>query len=365
MKQSSRNREIVPQSKVKAKISNIIQLNELTWLIQPTAVTMMRYDYTLNQTKIFVTIIDKMQESIQNIIKNQKPYYQTTLFSDDQFETDGNSIYLTIGMSDFGINRKHYDQLKDALRTLVAITVETPVKDVNGRKWHKFQNLCQAYIPDKKYVTEVIIKIEKDMALRLVNMDFGYHKIAKELIYNSTNMYTPRLYMFICSWKHQKTYKILTSEFRAWLCLENKYSRFNDFVKRVIDPSQEELRKKSELGLCDCYFDWHPVYDNNQRKSGEPKYLQFTITEAPKVLTERQLEELSKKQSTVNDMLITHYGLVRSQAKEISMHVTLDNFQETLVKLTELREYIQKNHQTITNSSSYVYSSMKKYFGGE
>ena len=35
------------------------------WLIQPTVLTMMRYDYTQMQSKIFLQVISKMQKSIK------------------------------------------------------------------------------------------------------------------------------------------------------------------------------------------------------------------------------------------------------------------------------------------------------------
>ena len=44
--------------------SDLIPLENETWLLQPIAVTMMRHDYSLMQIRILVCIVEKMQQKL-------------------------------------------------------------------------------------------------------------------------------------------------------------------------------------------------------------------------------------------------------------------------------------------------------------
>ena len=52
--------------------TELIPVEEETWLLQPIAVTMMRHDYSLIQIRILVTIVEFMQNKLHKILNKEK-----------------------------------------------------------------------------------------------------------------------------------------------------------------------------------------------------------------------------------------------------------------------------------------------------
>ena len=125
---------------------------------------------------------------------------------------------------------------------LAAIPVEIPYKTSEGRKYTKATNLCDVYIPeDRSYNKYAILKLDRSVAERLVSLDFGYHRLGKQIVFACKNRYTQRIYMFIESWVDKGRTVIKTLEFRKMLRLENNYKKFSDFCRRVLEPAKQEL----------------------------------------------------------------------------------------------------------------------------
>ena len=58
---------------IKRTISDaLIPIKDETWLIQPIAVTMMRYDYSLIQVRILVSIVENLQAILLGILNNKQ-----------------------------------------------------------------------------------------------------------------------------------------------------------------------------------------------------------------------------------------------------------------------------------------------------
>ena len=52
--------------------TELIPIEEETWLLQPIAVTMMRHDYSLIQIRILVSIVEFMQNKLYDILNRKK-----------------------------------------------------------------------------------------------------------------------------------------------------------------------------------------------------------------------------------------------------------------------------------------------------
>ena len=94
-----------------------------------------------------------------------------------------------------------------------------------------------------------ILKLDHTVAERLVSLDFGYHRLGKQIVFACKNRYTQRIYMFIESWVDKGRTVIKTLEFRKMLRLENNYKKFSDFCRRVLDPAMQELKELAERGF--------------------------------------------------------------------------------------------------------------------
>lgn len=341
--------------------TDLIPVEEETWLLQPIAVTMMRHDYSLIQIRILVTIVEFMQSKLHNILNKDK--MEPEIFSDVELDNDGRLEIKTL-FKTLGVDPNHYPQLRQSLKMLAAIPVEIPYKTVDGRSYLKVTNLCDVYIPKDTglYEKYAVLKIDRTVAKRLVSLDLGYHRLGKQIVFACRNRYTQRIYMFIESWLDKGSTHIKTLEFRKMLRLESNYKKFSDFTRRVLEPAKEELRSLAENGFCDCYFEYEKRYTNGQR-GGEPDELVFQIYR-PKSKLNKQLQDVTDMQrSQFADMLVRYFGFDQTVAKKTSERVTPANYQGAVSKLVDLRNRLRTD-LTIHDRAAYTYRVLDNLFRG-
>ena len=315
---------------VKRGISNdLIPIEEETWLLQPIAVTMMRHDYSLIQVRILVSIVESLQSILHGILNNKRGF-QLDLFQTDELDEDGR-MPIKLPFKELGVDPNHYPQLRNSLKMLASIPVEIPYKTAEGRKYTKATNLCDVYIPeDRSYNKYAILKLDHTVAERLVSLDFGYHRLGKQIVFACKNRYTQRIYMFIESWVEKGRTVIKTIDFRKMLRLENNYKKFSDFCRRVLDPAMQELKELSEKGFCDCYFEYDKKYDHGQR-GGEPDELIFVIYRTKDKMNV-QLQEMTQTQRRqFQQYLVQYFDFTPVNAQQMADRITAETYQEAVL----------------------------------
>lgn len=341
--------------------SDLIPIEEETWLLQPIAVTMMRHDYSLIQIRILVTIVEFMQSKLHSMLN--KSYLQPEIFSESELDNDGRVEIKTL-FKTLGVDPNHYPQLRESLKMLASIPVEIPYKTLDGRSYQKVTNLCDVYIPNDPglYEKYAVLKIDRTVAQRLVSLDLGYHKLGKQIVFACRNRYTQRIYMFIGSWLDKGGTRIKTSEFRKMLRLEDSYKRFSDFTRRVLEPAREELLSLAENGFCDCYFEYDKRYNQGQR-GGEPDELVFQIYR-PKGKLNKQLKDITDMQrDQFADMLVRYFGFDIKVSKKMSDRIMPSNYQRAVSKLVDLRNRLRTD-LTIHDRAAYTYRVLDNLFRG-
>jgi len=353
---------MVKQKKVlKRTIStDLIPIKDETWLIQPLAVTTMRHDFSKTQIKVLVSLIEKLQNKIHEQMNNPS----RDLFHGEDFDEDG-KIPVQLYYKDLGVSDSNYSTLEDSLKMLSHIPVEIAAKGKDEKKnWVKSTNLCDVYIYDNvKYNKYAVVKMSPDIADRLISLEFGYHKLGKEVIFSARNKYTQRIYMILEAWITKGWCRLDMMDFRKSLRLETKYSTYYDFEKRVLKPACKELKETADQGYCDCYFDYKPEYAPGQKRSEYPPTLYFKITKVQSEM-DKQLREIVKGyQANFGLLLQKHFKFVRVNSEKLSTYITNDNYSGALKKMTELKQYIDMHGSEITDKIGYVYKSFLNYFG--
>lgn len=336
---------------------DLIPLEEETWLLQPIAVTMMRHDYSLIQVRILVTIVENLQTILHKLLNNRNPQ-ELSIFKSDELDEDGR-MPIKMPYRQLGVDPNHYPQLRNSLKMLASIPVEIPYKTAEGRKYTKATNLCDVYIPeDTGYSKYAILKIDRNVAERLVSLDFGYHRLGKQIVFACKNRYTQRIYMFIESWVDRGQAIIKTIEFRKMLRLENNYKKFSDLCRRVLEPARQELQELALNGFCDCYFTYEKKYREG-RKSGEPDELIFNVI-SQKNKINRQLEQLTEQQRRqFADLLMRHFRFTPSNAEKLAQRLNAEVFPLAMQKLVELRQ--RATHANgIMDMAAYTYKSIEQ-----
>lgn len=339
--------------------SDLIPIENETWLLQPIAVTMMRHDYSLIQIRILVSIVEHLQEKLYEILN--KTLREPTIFRQSELGDDGRlevQVYFK-GL----VDPNHYPQLRESLKMLASVPVEIPFKTPDGKNYLKVTNLCDVYIPTDAGIYEkyAVLKIDPQVAQRLVNLDLGYHRLGKQIVFACRNRYTQRVYMFIESWLKKGWTIIPTLEFRKMLRLENSYTKFSDFCRRVLEPAKEELEALSENGFCDCYFDYEKKYDHGQR-GGEPDELIFHIYRPKNDRNSLQhITDMQRK--AFADMLTRSFGFDAPMAEKMSLRINADNYQDAVSKLMDLRSRLSHDF-TIHDRAAYTYAALDNMFRG-
>lgn len=340
---------------VKRGISDeLIPIEEETWLLQPIAVTMMRHDYSLIQVRILVSIVESLQSILHGILNNKRSP-QLDLFKTKELDEDGR-MPIKLPFKELGVDPNHYPQLRTSLKMLAAIPVEIPYKTSEGRKYTKATNLCDVYIPeDRSYNKYAILKLDRSVAERLVSLDFGYHRLGKQIVFACKNRYTQRIYMFIESWVDKGRTVIKTLEFRKMLRLENNYKKFSDFCRRVLEPAKQELKELADKGFCDCYFDYEKKYDHGQR-GGEPDELVFLIFRTKNKM-DAQLEQMNEMQRRqFQQMLIQYFDFTQPNAKSMAERITAELYPLAMQKLMDLRQRFNTTY--VKDKAAYTFKSL-------
>ena len=340
--------------------TDLIPLENETWLLQPIAVTMMRHDYSLIQIRILVSIVEKMQQKLREMLDMKT--LEPSLFP-TELDPDGR-LEIKLFFKGLGVDPNHYPQLRDSLKLLATVPVEIPYKTVDGRNYLKVTNLCDVYIPEGAGIYEkyTLLKIDRQVAERLLSLRLGYSTLGKHIVFSCHNRSSQRVYMFIKSWIDKGTWVVNTFEFRKMLRLENMYTKFSDFCRRVLEPAKTELHELAENGFCDCYFDYEKRYNHGQR-GGEPDDLVFHIYR-PKKGVAAQLEHISDLQRRqFADMLTRYFGFDNGMADRMSMRITPDNYTDAVSKLMDLRK--RMGHDlTVHDRAAYTYAALDNLFRG-
>ncbi len=344
--------------------------NENTWLLQPTVLTFMKHDYTLMQNKIYHQVIDKLQFAVKEAITNYKSTNvddatKTSLFTTGDYDDPDNpdSLRLKIHISEFGVARTSYSQLKDALRTISCIPVEIPY-EIDGRPWMQLESLCSIRMPKEFQARTdfIYIIIKKRTANCMLSIKSGYTKYLKQTVTNSRNSYTPRLYTLLSLYKGMPSKKIKTRYLRQLLCVEDKYKIWRDFRVKILESAYKDLKRMCIDGIADFYFEWENIYGPDQRKAGEPETIMFTFHGADNPLTQVGQDTLIKQQKYIYDLLRGQLIMMdEKRATEIQNRITLDNYKEIQESILYIYDYLT-SHPKILRRGDYMYSSLDKKF---
>lgn len=331
----------------------VIPLNEQTWLLQPVAVTAMRHDYDVVQTKILVNIIQQMQEAIRNEwLNHKKPETQLELFNNQEFAdkfgegafNPSKEIVLKMAYSDCGCNPRRYNELVVALEQLASTIVHIPIKDKSGKQYTQIGHLCKVIFPNStrgKYERHFYIKIENEVAVRLLNIEMGVHKYLKDVVFNTKNRYVQRLYMYISSWRDKEYCAISVDQLRKMLRLENKYERWIKFYTHVIQDAQKELKEKADAGLVDIYFEAEKIYKNG-KKCGEPQEIRFHIFKSAAGELYDEIAGFKSRKVKAGDFIKEKWHIVGTDLKTILSRITPENVDRLATYLTSLEPAIRK-----------------------
>lgn len=320
-----------------------------TWIKQSNNITNMMADYNVIQMRILVIVMEAMQEAINGNI-NRQATAQLDLFQND-IDKYG-KITIAVPMKNFGVKSNHYAELRTALETFSKISVQFKVDSpYAGKNATKYTHLMDVTIPEK-YQKSVVFNIDKEIAEKFLNVQGGFTKFLKEVVFALDSPYNIKFYYMCCSWLAKGGWSMKMEDLRQWLCIGDKYKLFKDFNRRVLKPTQEALEQNAN-----CWFEYTPIFDEGEK---QPRRIDFKIFR--NVMTVEEEQYFDSHVQNMRNLMFTHFQIEDGIfSKELLPLLTLYNIEKATNKLMELFVYLQDHAEEVANKKEYLIKSMINY----
>ena len=366
------------------------------WLYNPVVYTQISGDFTLMQQRVFIGVVEKLQDRILDSINQQKRTKQwPTLFSKEEM---GENIDLRIDARSLGVPPERYPELKTALEQLMGMKfgyVKHRGKTTTYEMGVLFHYISMdvpdelvkrngEMVPRTRSTGKIRIKMDKDNVNNFLSMAGGYTMHIARIAQICKKKRTPRIYIFLsfyrdssqgkafdykefCSFlgidddsyvancidrlsKQLKNEEITKAEFAEQRAAiketDNPFHKYNKVRSLVLEPSKKELDELCQTGQVDFTFTYEPVYENN-RKKGNPDKILFHIEKGRMGLERDMVVKQHNQQQFLMDKLVERYeGLTVFDLMPIVRRVPVQWFDEFRdFALKELPNLFEKAHR--------------------
>lgn len=178
---------------------------------------------------------------------------------------------FTLSASDFaetyGITM---DQAYEALKEASSSLYERDIRVFDGKAKERFRWIYHVKYHDGDGKVTIGFSPTISPYLTMLNKQFTSYQIKRVASLNSA--YSIRLFEMLAQYKNTGLFIVKLTEFKTWLELEDKYPRFFDLCRRIIEPAVKELTEKSNLVIS-----WRAI-----KRGRSVDRLEFTFEETGK-----------------------------------------------------------------------------------
>lgn len=355
----------------KAIIENL-PVASTKWIKQPWNLTFVKGEMSLMQLDVFVTLVDRLQEKINNVLSGKSG----SLFEDSEYDTD-DVVQVRVPLSSVTSQSEHYSEVASAAYRLYNLSDVVEYVDDEGIRHVELTHLFQAIdIPEteaKRRQGDIMFCIHRKMIDKVFALNH-YTRYIKDIARSFHNAYTGRLYMYIVAYKGIGEWTVGYDDLREMLgCrvwerveekkkeewVEKKYPKYRNFRDRVLEDAKKELRALAETNSIDCYFDYEAIKAEGRGVLEGPRAIRFKIYVTS--YGKEESEQLAENNNIYKfeNILRNVHGLKTSQVKSILNLLKKDNAAFLLKKLEEITPVIQANKEGIRDVRRYILSSLK------
>ena len=159
-----------------------------------------------------------------------------------------------------------YSRAEEICEKLLGQKIRVRERTPSGNRKYKGYNLMSAC----EYVEgsgRIRAKFNPDMRPFLLELKRRFTMYRLQFVMQLSTPYAIRFYEIIKMREDLRFVRIPIEELREILCVENKYERFTDLKKYVIEPARKEIKDK-----CDVYFTYRV-----EREGRTPKRVNLMI----------------------------------------------------------------------------------------
>lgn len=344
------------------------------WIKQPYALSVMRGDLSLTQTHIMVELMGALQVKINDFIAHMGEE-GNAVFKEEDFNENG-VAHVDVNLAAVSNRPDYYADVESMAYRLMGATIKRP-EEVEGMKMmklsHVFDSISVPFEDNERGRRKGFIRFyfNREQAKEIFNFT-RYSKYIKAVARNSSSQYTSRLYMIITAYKKFGQWEVDYSELRKilgflayeedengqWRWVEKKYTEYRQFKRRVLNTAADELRDLAEKGEADCYFDFQEIYPAGKKK-GTPEKILFTITVSDLGREQNHSASFAKKLITVEDFLKQDFGFRTSEIRQMLPRINDDNIDVFIAKMNEVKKYIDKEESKILDKKKYAFTALR------
>lgn len=344
------------------------------WIKQPYALSVMRGDLSLTQTHIMVELMGALQVKINDFIAHMGEE-GNAVFREEDFNENG-VAHVDVSLAAISNRPDYYSDVENMAYRLMGATIKKP-EEVEGMKMmklsHVFDSILVPFEDNERGRRKGFIRFcfNREQAKDIFNFT-RYSKYIKAVARNSSSQYTSRLYMIITAYKAFGRWEVEYSELRKilgfyayeeaedgqWNWVEKKYTEYRQFKRRVLNTAANELRDLADKGEADCYFDFQEIYPAGKR-NGTPDKILFTITTSD--LGRRQLhsDSMAKKLIAIEDELKHEFGFRTSDLRQLLPRINDENIDVVAAKVAEVKKYMSRGDYKIIDKKKYAFTALR------
>ena len=210
-------------------------------IIQSYLLTAARFDFSVYEQRILIRLVEMCQEQIEGKQLDKDFTINKLLFDNCRVITMPISAFLA------GENDKHYSRVKEALEKLN----EKRFSYEDEKIWKPIRLIEKPVIV--KYNDLVQFELHSEIYETLFNFAKGYRKFELKTAMSFESNYAIRFYELMSGQKKPIAYTI--EHLKMMFNVEDKYkSNPTNFIRKVVDPAQKELDKKSPYSFTYTYI---------------------------------------------------------------------------------------------------------------
>lgn len=366
------------KKKVDLSLDNALiqSLPEDEYVKNPLSFAQIRGDFSLSQTNLMIGIVAQMQEKIEKSLSIRNGQLQ--LFKPG--DLNNGMLNIDIPLNQLGIIPQRYGDLAAAVDGLMAMKMTYKSFDENGIEYDTQRNIFyEVSVPTETKTASgddmqfkggsrrkgiVKVRIYEECVKDIFNLKKGYIEHLKGIARLCRCSRTPRLYIYLCAWRKKGHYNANFNDLKEFLgvlvynkertkIIKNQYDKFSIFIRDVLKPVQDEMKRLAQDNLIEFYFEYEPVYKSGPKR-GNPDVIAFTL-----IATQKGIDfDASKRIEKLHSTLISTFHIQQGEWEKFSYALNDQAVSQINAELYKILEAIHKNN--VTNIHAYATAYIMK-----
>ena len=275
MTMAKKNKDDKMQALIKSDNAIIRELRDQKWIYNPKVFAQVAGDFSLMHQRVLLGVLEKLQDRIAYSASEHQKNQQLwlPLFSPDEMNT---SVDFEIDPRDIGVTPGHYPELAQALSDLIGLKMGWPKRKGNKTVYQfvSFFSRLEMPMTESGWRTgKIRVKMDKENVNDFLSMERGYTDHIAKIAQFSKKQRTPRLYIYLSTFKYKKRDEVEYPELCEFLGIDddsyveshkaenpnvkptdNPFHKFSKVKKLILDPSKQEMDKFSAEKKIDFTF---------------------------------------------------------------------------------------------------------------